>query len=126
MTKTILMAGVFASIAFAASADEEYNFAKACEVPPSPSAIDGAFATQAQIEAGRDAVTGFIAASDSYQRCLGRALGKQQETAFYMHSNVPVHIVKQIEGKAAANQKEKQRVADEYNAAVAAFHAKKP
>ncbi|MBV9992044.1 MAG: hypothetical protein JOZ72_12220 [Alphaproteobacteria bacterium] len=122
MTRKILLTATFALFATAAAADEDYNYAPACDAPAAPAI--GAPATAAELDAAHDAANGFMRVSDSYQQCLGRALGKQQNTAFFMHSNVPVHIVKQIEGKAAANQKQKEQVAAAYNAAAQAFSAR--
>lgn len=117
LNKTLLVAAL-ALVALPAAADDaEYNYAPACTAPEAPAPF-GATMTQAEIDAGRAAVKDFMAESDSYQRCLGRALGAQQDTAFYMHSNVPKHILNQIEGKAAANQKQKEMVAASYNAAA--------
>ena len=124
MLKHAMLTSAFALLAFGASAQEDYNYAPACVAPEPPMAVDGATATETQLAAGHDAVLHFMRVSDSYQSCLGLALGKQQNTAFFMHSNVPKHIVKQIEGRAADNQKQKERVAADYNAAVVAFRAR--
>ena len=120
--RALLTAAAVALCTTTALADEEYNYAPACQAPVAPTI--GAPATQAELAAAHAAATGFMRVSDSYQQCLGRALGKQQDTAFYMHSNVPKHIEKQIEGKAEANQKQKEQVAAAYNAAAQAFGAK--
>ena len=124
MLKTTLPFAVFALCATGAVADEEYNYAPACEAPAPPSI--GTPATEAELNAAHDAVTGFLSVSDSYQRCLGLALGKQQDTAFFMHSNVPKHVVKQIEGRVAANQKQKEDIAANYNAAALRFKTGAP
>ncbi|MBV8800542.1 MAG: hypothetical protein JO208_12140 [Alphaproteobacteria bacterium] len=105
--------------------DAEYNFAPACVAPDAPQTVDGNTATQDEIDAAHRQVEKFIRDSDSYQQCLGRALGSRQDLAFSTHSSVPVRIVKQIERKGAENQKEKERVGREYNAAVAVFSAKR-
>lgn len=122
MSRKILIAAACALFATAALGDDDYNYAPACTAPSAPTI--GTPASHAELDAAHDAVTGFMRVSDSYQQCLGRALGTQQDTAFYMHSNVPAHIVKQIEGKAAANQKQKEQVAAAYNAAALSFGAK--
>jgi uncharacterized protein YdeI (BOF family) len=124
MSKKTLLIAAFSLCAASALADEEYNYAPACDAPAPPSI--GAPATEVELNAAHDAVTGFMQVSDSYQQCLGRALGTQQDTAFFMHSNVPKHISDQIEGKAAANQKQKKEVAANYNAAALRFKTGAP
>jgi hypothetical protein len=122
LNKLILAAALLTLPAAADMHEAEHDYAPACTAPAAPGPFDGA-ATQAQLDAGRAAVKDFMAASDSYQRCLGRALGAQHDTAFYMHSNIPRHIARQIEGRAAANQKQKETVAASYNAAATAHRA---
>jgi len=123
MRNTAALAVIFAfcvSPAFArddAPTQEEYNYAPACTAPVPPAAIDAS---------SRDAVDAFLRESEHYQDCLGRALGARQDTAFFTKSTVPVEVRKQIEGKAAANQKLKEKVAKDYNAAVAAAGTAKP
>jgi hypothetical protein len=111
---------VFAVAAFLAAAgpavawdaeQDPYNYAPACGAPVPPSTIDAG---------SHDAVTAFLAASDSYQQCLGRALGARQDMAFFAKTNVPVVVVKQIEGKVHDNQRQKEDVGKAYNAAIAA------
>jgi hypothetical protein len=124
MVRSFLLAGVVALLAVPALGQGEYNFAPACTAPRPPATIDGRRASQQQLDAARVNVQAFIRASDSYQQCLGRALGSRQDLAFSTHSNVPVRIVKQIQSKAAANQNEKVRVGREYNEAVMTFRAR--
>lgn len=122
MLHKALLTAAFALCASAAFADEEYNYSPACDAPAAPAI--GTPASQGDLDAAHAVVQDFMRVSDSYQRCLGLALGKQQDTAFFMHSNVPRHIVKQIEGKVAANQKQKEQVAAAYNSAAQSFGAK--
>jgi len=121
LNKLVLTAALALSSLPAAAAEStyEYDYAPACTAPEPPAPVS-ASATRAELDAGRAAANGFIKASDSYQRCLGRALGARQDTAFYAHSNVPKHIVAQIEGRAAANQKQKEVVAASFNAVATA------
>ena len=70
-----------------------YDYAPACSAPVAPARIDAA---------SRDAVAAFLAASDSYQQCLGRALGARQDMAFFAKTNVSAEAVRQIEGHARA------------------------
>ncbi|MBV8976801.1 MAG: hypothetical protein JO261_05955 [Alphaproteobacteria bacterium] len=126
MNRTLAFAALLACLSLPASAEEDYNYAPSCIAPQPPAPVDGHTATQPQLDAARAQVEDFMRVSDSYQSCLGRALGGRQELAFTTHSNVPVAIVKQIERKANANQKDKERVGREYNDAVATFKARAP
>ncbi len=58
--------------------------------------------------------------------CLRLYVGGQENLAFSVHSTVPKWIYTGIDAKVAANQKDKQAVGDNYNAAVAAYKAKSP
>lgn len=115
LNRIALAAAAFAAIATPVAAwdtaGDEYDYAPACTAPVPPAKIDAG---------SHDAVTAFISASDSYQQCLGRALGARQDTAFFSKSTVPKAVVKQIEDKARDNQRQKQDVGNAYNAAVAA------
>ncbi len=128
MLNKMALAAAFFLAALPASAwesappQDEYDYAPACSPPAAPAAVDAT--TQAQLDAAHDAVNIFMAASDSYQRCLGRALGARQDLAFSTHTNVPVVVAKQIERKARDNQHQKEQAGRNYNAAVAAFQAK--
>ncbi|HEX4860961.1 MAG TPA: hypothetical protein VFV07_06965 [Rhizomicrobium sp.] len=115
MTNKLILAGaIFLGLAAPAAAwdtaPDEYNYAPACNAPVPPAKIDAG---------SHDAVTGFIAASDSYQQCLGRALGARQDTAFFTKTTVPVVVVRQIEAKVRDNQRQKEDVGKAYNAAIA-------
>ena len=115
LNRIALAALAFAAVATPAAAwdtaGDEVDYAPACTAPVPPAKIDAG---------SHDAVTAFISASDSYQQCLGRALGARQDTAFFAKSTVPKAVVEQIEGKARDNQRQKRDVGNAYNAAVAA------
>lgn len=127
LNKMALAAALFlialpASAWDAAPPQDEFDYTPACSPPAAPAAVDAT--TQAQLAAAHDAVDAFMAASDSYQRCLGRALGARQDLAFFAKTNVPVVVTKQIDRKARDNQHQKEQVGRDYNAAAAAFQAK--
>jgi hypothetical protein len=121
MRNRIALAAIFAlcvSPAFARDdAPDDHDYAPACTAPAPPANIDAN---------SHDVVEAFLADSDRYQRCLGRALGARQDLAFATHSNVPVVVVKQIDDRAAANQRQKEQVAKAYNAATTAAGTAKP
>jgi len=128
MLNKIALAAAFLLFALPASAwdsappQDDFDYTPACSPPAAPAPVDAT--TQAQLDAARNAVDAFMAASDSYQRCLGRALGARQDLAFFAKTNVPVVVTKQIDRKARDNQHEKERAGRDYNMAVAAFQAK--
>lgn len=105
----VALIGLAAPAAAGDASPDAYDYAPACTAPVPPATIDAK---------SHDAVTAFIAASDSYQHCLGRALGAQQDTAFFAKTNVPTAVVKQIEGRARDNQRQKEAVGRAYNAAA--------
>lgn len=102
----------------------EGNFAPHCTAPIPPPAIDGAKATQADMDADKNAVTGFLADSDKYQRCLRKFLGQKKDMAEFVKSTVPRSVVTGVETRIAANQEQKVQAGKDYNAAVVAFKAK--
>jgi hypothetical protein len=128
MLNRITLAAAFFLATLPASAwdsappQDEFDYTPACSPPAAPAAVDAT--TQAQLAAEHDAVDAFMTASDSYQRCLGRALGARQDLAFFAKTNVPVVVTKQIDRKARDNQHQKEKVGRDYNAAAAAFQAK--
>jgi hypothetical protein len=107
--RTAFVAAALAAMPAAALAQDDTDYTPACTAPIAPVNIGAD---------SHDAVTAFIAASDSYQQCLGRALGARQDIAFFAKTNVPPSVVKQIEGKARDNQRQKEEVGRAYNAAV--------
>jgi len=122
LTAALLLCALPAAASDPAAPQDDFDYTPACSPPAAPAAVDAT--TQAQLDAAHDAVNAFMAASDSYQRCLGRALGARQDLAFFAKTNVPVVVTKQIERKARDNQHQKELAGRDYNAAVAAFQAK--
>lgn len=103
---------------------DEHEIKDNCTRPVIPPPIDGKTASSAQMASAKQSVDGFLAASDRYQTCLRLYVGRQEDTAFNVHSTVPAWVYKGVDKKVAANQKDKQAVGDSYNAAVAAYKAK--
>lgn len=122
LTAAFLLCALPASASDQPAPQDDFDYSPACAAPPAPAAVQGT--TQAELDAAHEAVNAFLAASDSYQSCLGRALGARQDLAFFAKTNVPVVVTKQIERKARDNQHQKERVGRDYNAAVAAFQAR--
>lgn len=128
LKKTVLAATfamAFALPAFAADVQsEDESFAPHCTAPVPPPVIDGTKATQADLDAGKNAVNDFVSASDKYQRCLRKFLGGRQDMAQFAKTSVPTSVTKGVETRIAANQRQKEQVGKDYNDAVAAFRAR--
>jgi len=109
----LLVAGCVTSAAWAQDS---------CNVPYAPVVPAGEGATRAQILQARDDVTAFISQSDQYQNCLQLYL--QQQEAAAQSSNRPMNesVRSGIMAKAAANQREKERVGVAFNQAVRAYN----
>ena len=107
----------FAAPAFADSA---------CSAPIAPAAVDGSTATVPQMSAAHDDVMTFIKQSDDYQTCLLKELADAKADAVKNKKDIDPSIEPAVTAKVSDNQKLKQKVGDEYNAAVVAYKAKHP
>lgn len=96
--------------------------------PIAPSAMDGSKATEAQMKDAHDDVVNFIKASDDYQGCMFSDLDRQKREATKSKDGKPLDqgIIDGINAKVNANQKTKEKVGAEYNAAVHAFKEAHP
>ena len=92
-----------------------------CTAPIAPAAVDGNAATQAQMVAGIAAVKAFIAASDTYQDCLGADLKSQKDAAAAASKAFDPALEKAIIARGLDNQAQKEKVGAEINAAVGAY-----
>jgi len=99
-----------------------------CSEPYAPTAIDGNTATPEQLKSAAHDANLFIKASDEYQNCLNADFMAQQEAAAKSKDKKPLDpsIKAGVEARIASNQKEKERVGAEFQAALAAFKAKHP
>lgn len=118
----LAVAAVLISVAPAMAAD-------ACgDAPIPPAAIDGSKATEAQMKGAHDDVVNFIKSSDDYQSCVYADLNKQKQEA--AKANPPKTLDPSIEqgvnAKVDANQKMKEKVGAEFNAAVMAYKSSHP
>jgi hypothetical protein len=91
--------------------------------PIAPAAVDGSKVTEAQMKDAHDDVVNFIKASDEYQSCLFSDLDRQKREAAKAKDPKPLDqsIIDGVSAKVAANQKTKEKVGAEYNAAVHAY-----
>jgi hypothetical protein len=94
-----------------------------CVAPAAPAIPDGAKATQAQILSAQNDVKAFAAASDNFQSCLARELGRQKDLAKQTNIDFDPGIQAALETKGAAQRKDVERLAAAWGAAVQAFTA---
>jgi hypothetical protein len=99
-----------------------------CSEPYAPTAIDGNTATMDQLKAAAHDANLFIKQSDEYQNCLNADYMAQQEAAAKTKEKKPLDpsIKANVEAKIASNQKDKEKVGGEFQAALTAFRAKHP
>jgi len=97
----------------------------ACTAPIPPVALDGATATQEQMTAMHDDVVNFLKQSDDYQSCIVADLDAKRAKAKRMKIEFDPYQQKEAESLAAANQRLKEKVGGEFNAAVHAFNDQK-
>lgn len=97
-----------------------------CQRPTAPAAIDGKTATMEQLLAAKKDVTTFINDSDAYQNCVIDAFKTQKKAADASKTKLDPALAKAVETQVNENQADKQRVGDEFNAAVKAYRAAHP
>lgn len=119
--KTIALASAFVLASTAAAFAE-------CSDPIAPAPVNGKTATIEQMRAAQADVKAFIKASDDYQSCVLAELGAKRLEASKSKDKQPVppDVVASYEGKVNANQQLKQKVGDEFNAAVKDYQAAHP
>ncbi len=98
----------------------------ACVTPYAPTVPDGAKATTEQLKTALDEVKAFIKSSDDYQACLLLYMNQQTAAAKSDKKDIDPTIKASILAKGDANQREKERVGNEYNAAARAYKAAHP
>ena len=96
-----------------------------CEAPDQPSAIDGTAITLDQLNASIRAAKQFMAASDTYQDCLGKEIVAQKAAAT---TDKPLDkaIASRDLALVAENQKMKENVGASVNGAIATYKKAHP
>jgi hypothetical protein len=99
--------------------------ASPCDEPYAPAALDGSKATEAQMKGAHDDVMTFMKSSDDYQSCLLDDLKNQRQTAAKAKDPKPLDpsIEAGVNKAVDANQRMKEKVGAEFNAAVIAYKA---
>jgi len=99
-----------------------------CSEPYPPAAVDGNTVTYDQLKAAAHDANVFMKASDDYQSCLNSDYQAQAQAAAKSKDKKPLDpsIKADIEAKIGNNQKEKEKVGNEFQAAMTAFKAKHP
>ncbi|HXJ00296.1 MAG TPA: hypothetical protein VNH44_03685 [Micropepsaceae bacterium] len=94
-----------------------------CVAPPAPTVPDGAKATPSQIVSAENDVKAFAAASDKYQTCLAREIGRQKDLAKQNNVEFDPNIQATLETQGGAQRKDAARVVAAWGATVQAFNA---
>jgi alpha-beta hydrolase superfamily lysophospholipase len=97
-----------------------------CQAPPVPVAVDGATASRDQLVAAIAAVKTYIAASDTYQTCIGDYLAAQKVQADKDKKPVDPATIQAEGDKVTANQNNKQTIGDAINVSIGAFKKAHP
>jgi hypothetical protein len=99
--------------------------AGACDEPYAPAALDGSKATADQMKGAHDDVMTFMKASDDYQSCLLNDLKNQKATAAKAKDPKPLDpsIEAGVNKAIDANQRMKEKIGAEFNAAVLSYKA---
>jgi hypothetical protein len=104
--------------------------ASSCYEPIAPAALDGSKATEAQLKASLADVKDFLKSSDDYQSCLISDYQQQKRDAAKQKDKdkqkLDPSIGADVDARIAKNQKLKEQVGGEYNAAVKAYQAAHP
>jgi hypothetical protein len=122
LNKTILVA-ILTLAAAPALADPS-----SCYEPYAPATVDGKTATESQMKHAMSDVNDFIKASDDYQNCMNSEFIAMQKKAKESKDKTPLDpsIGQHVQAKIDENQKLKERVGAEFNAAVVAYKAAHP
>jgi len=123
MLKKALACGAFVLAATPAFAD-----LSSCYEPIPPAAVDGSTATEKQMKSAQTDVKDFIKSSDDYQICLNSELIAMKRKADQSKDKTPLDpsIQAGVQVRIDSNQKLKEKVGAEFNAAVMAYKAKHP
>jgi len=100
--------------------------ASACSEPIAPSAINGATATSAQMNAQHDDVMTFLKQSDDYQMCLLKEEKDANAAAIKAKKDPDPALDAEVKAKIQANQTLKEKVGGEFNAAVGDYKKAHP
>ena len=103
-------------------------WAASCVDPVPPVAVNGSAVSEQQMKDAHDDVVNFIKSSDDYQSCLIADLNAQKMKAAKAKDPKPLDpaIEQQVQARIDGNQRMKEKVGAEFNAAVLAFKAKHP
>ncbi len=102
-----------------------------CSDPIAPTAVDGYHATAQQMKDAHSDVSDFMKSSDDYQQCLlDRVKAAKADAVKHAgdkgHPPLDPALETNANAKIDANQRLKEKVGAEYNAAVAGFKAAHP
>jgi hypothetical protein len=119
MFKKFALAMILASVAAPVMAQG------ACTAPAPPAAVDGSKVTIDQLRAAINDAKAFIAASDTYQTCVGNDITAQKAAAT-KEKPFDGAIEAAAMAKVNDNQSQKQKVGDAINGAIGAYKKAHP
>ena len=112
---------ILASLLLFAGAPAAWGQSTNCIAPPMPGPLDASKAGVEQIRAMLAAAQTFIAASETYQACLKSDVQAQKDQAQRDAKPFDPAIEAQMQSRAAANQKDKEKIGASVDLAVTAF-----
>jgi hypothetical protein len=115
----------FAAAIMLASISPALADANSCSDPIAPTSVDGSHATEDQMKNDRDDVVQFIKDSDTFQDCINTSIRDMQTESAKDPKKHPLDkdAVQALLNRISANQKLKEKVGGEFNAAVQAYKA---
>jgi hypothetical protein len=102
--------------------------AESCSDPIPPVAVNGMTATEQQMQDAISDFKVFQAASDDFQKCILLKLSDQEKAAAKAKNPKPVDpsVIQAVKDKVDANQRLKEKVGGELNAAILAYKSRHP
>ena len=112
---------ILASILLCAGASSAWAQSNNCIAPVMPAPLDASKVGVEQIRAMLAAAQTFIAASETYQACLRDDVRAQKDQALRDAKPFDPAVEAQMQARAAANQKDKEKIGANADLAVTAF-----
>ncbi|HEY5337886.1 MAG TPA: hypothetical protein VIJ85_06770 [Rhizomicrobium sp.] len=118
----------YAAVALLVSAMPAWAQGTCGSAPFAPAAIDGSKANEQQMKDAHDDVMNFMKASDDFQSCLLADLTRQKDEAAKAKTPKPLDpsVEAGVNKSVDDNQRMKEKVGAEFNAAVAGYKAAHP
>jgi hypothetical protein len=98
----------------------------ACQLPPTPAAVDGTSATADQLRAAIAGFNAFSKASDTYQQCIADYISAQNAQADKDKKPHDATMIQSEGDKVTANQAAKEKAGTDLNAAIGLYKKAHP